>query len=50
MNIINKNGKRSFGPGMRIPRLVPPAQPDWYKRFRQLASRADKRFKIKSLR
>ena len=47
MAIINK---RKFGPGARIPRLVPPVQPDWYKRFRQLAARADKHFKAKTLR
>lgn len=42
--------KKPFGiqrPGGRAPRLTPPTNPDWYKRFRQLAARADKRFKIK---
>ena len=31
----------------RAPRIRPGVQPDWYKRFRQLASLADKSFKIK---
>lgn len=34
-------------PGGRVPRLVPPVKPGWYKRFRQLASMAGKRFKMK---
>lgn len=34
-------------PGGRIPKLIPPAKPGWYKRFKQLASRADKSFRIK---
>ena len=38
-------GKRR--PGGRVPGLTPPAKPDWYKRFRQLASLADKTFRIK---
>ena len=48
MNIINN--KRRIGPSARIPKLVPPAQPGWYKRFRQLAAKADKNFKAKNLR
>ena len=47
MVIINK---RKIGPSTRIPRLVPPAQPGWYKRFKQLAARADKHFKTKTMR
>ncbi len=42
--------KRPFGtyrPGGRVPRLTPPAKPDWFKRFKQLASLADKHFKVK---
>lgn len=42
--------KKSFNfsrPGGRIDKLRPAANPDWYKRFRQLASRADKSLKIK---
>lgn len=31
----------------RAPKLRPVGNPDWYKRFRQLASLADKSFKIK---
>ncbi len=34
-------------PGGRAPKLTPPAKPGWYKRFRQLASLADKTFRIK---
>ena len=44
---IHGNHKRTNTPRTIIPRLTPPAQPGWYKRFRQLSSRADKRFKIK---
>lgn len=47
MVIINK---RKIGSSARIPRLVPPAQPGWYKRFKQLAARADKHFKTKTMR
>ncbi len=31
----------------RAPKIRPGVQPDWYKRFRQLASLADKSFKVK---
>jgi len=31
----------------RTPKLRPVGNPDWYKRFRQLASLADKSFKVK---
>ena len=31
----------------RAPKIRPSVQPDWYKRFRQLASLADKSFKVK---
>ena len=31
----------------RAPKIRPGVQPGWYKRFRQLASLADKSFKIK---
>lgn len=34
-------------PQGRIPKLIPPAQPGWYKRFRQLAQRAGKSFTAK---
>ena len=34
-------------PGGRAPKLTPPANPDWYKRFRQLANIAGKRIKVK---
>ena len=34
-------------PGGRIPKLTPPAQPGWYKRFKQLASIANKTFRLK---
>lgn len=44
---IRPINKTKSGPKMVIPRLVPPAQPGWYKRFRQLAARADKHFKVK---
>jgi hypothetical protein len=42
-----KRTTRIIRPGGRIPKLTPPAQPGWYKRFKQLASLADKHFKIK---
>ena len=44
---IRPINRTKSGPKMVIPRLVPPAQPGWYKRFRQLAAHADKRFKVK---
>ena len=44
---IRPINRTKSGPKMVIPRLVPPAQPGWYKRFRQLAACADKRFKVK---
>ena len=31
----------------RAPKIRPAGNPDWYKRFRQLATLADKSFKIK---
>lgn len=34
-------------PGGRIDRLRPASPPGWYKRFRQLAARADKSFRVK---
>ena len=34
-------------PSGRIPKLTPPAQPGWYKRFKQLASIANKPFRLK---
>jgi hypothetical protein len=34
-------------PTGRIPKLTPPAQPGWYKRFRQLAAIAHNHFRIK---
>lgn len=34
-------------PGVRAPKLTPLTKPGWYKRFRQLASLADKTFRIK---
>ncbi len=34
-------------PQGRIPKLIPPTQPGWYKRFRQLAQRAGKTFTAK---
>ena len=43
--------KRPFDiqrPGGKVPRLTPPASLGWYKRFRQLAALADKRFKVKT--
>ena len=43
-----KKPTRINRPSARIPRLVPPVRPDWFKRFRQLAALADKHFKIKS--
>lgn len=42
-----KNPKRIHRSKARMPRLTPPVQPDWFKRFRQLAALADKHFKIK---
>lgn len=45
-----KTNRNPFGinrPGGRIPKLTPPAQPGWYKRFRQLASIANNSFRIK---
>ena len=43
--------KKPFGiqrPSSKAPRLNPPANPDWYKRFRQLATLAGKQFRIKT--
>ena len=34
-------------PGCKAPKLTPPANPDWYKRFRQMAVLAGKRIRIK---
>ena len=34
-------------PTGRIPKLTPPAQPGWYKHFRQLASLANKSLHLK---
>lgn len=34
-------------PATRMPKFRPAAQPGWYKRFRQLASKADKPFRLK---
>lgn len=31
----------------RAPKIRPGVEPDWYKRFRQLAAMADKPFRIK---
>ena len=41
---INRKGQNPFA---RAPRLTPPVQLGWYKRFKQLAALADKRFKVK---
>ena len=40
--MIKKPASRPQRPAMRIPTLRPAAQPGWYKRLRQLASRAGK--------
>ena len=42
--------KRTFSSKRRrtiAPKIRPVGNPDWYKRFRQLASLADKSFKVK---
>lgn len=44
---IHGNISKGSTPRGIIPRLTPPAKPGWYKRFRQLAMRADKTFKLK---
>ena len=38
------NTRRKRG---QAPKMWPGVEPDWYKRFRQLASLADKPFRIK---
>lgn len=34
-------------PSGRAPKITPPANPNWYKRFRQLAAIAGNRLKLK---
>ena len=46
--MINRRiNRKGHTPLARVPRLTPPAQLGWYKRFKQLAALADKRFKVK---
>jgi hypothetical protein len=45
--MMMKRQQRQFGQQARIPKIRPAGNPDWYKRFRQLARLSGNIFRMK---